>query len=71
MSMNSQSLEIGSTQIRFLSTVKGLVSESEFVEKEIDSFEPDLIALGLSEGEIEGNGMVNPMICQDGMKFMG
>jgi len=54
MSMNSQYLEIGSTQIRILSTVKGLVSEAEDVEKEIDSFDPNLIVLGLSEGEIEG-----------------
>ena len=54
MSMNSQYLEIGSTQIRILSTVKGLVSEAEDVEKEIDSFDPNLIVLGLSEGEVEG-----------------
>jgi len=54
MSMKSQSIKIGTTQIRILSTVKGLVSEAEVVEKEIDSFIPDLIVLGLSEGEVEG-----------------
>ena len=54
MSMKSQSIKIGTTQIRVLSTVKGLVSEAEVVKKEIDSFIPDLIVLGLSEGEVEG-----------------
>jgi hypothetical protein len=54
MSMKSQSIKIGTTQIRVLSTVKGVVSEAEVVEKEIDSFIPDLIVLGLSEGEVEG-----------------
>jgi|TARA_B110000438_G_scaffold54019_1_gene54149 hypothetical protein len=52
--MKSQSIKIGTTQIRVLSTVKGVVSEAEVVEKEIDSFIPDLIVLGLSEGEVEG-----------------
>ena len=54
MSMKSQSIKIGTTQIRVLSTVKGLVSEAKVVEKEINSFIPDLIVLGLSEGEVEG-----------------
>ena len=54
MSMNPQSIEIGSTQVRILSTVKGLVSEAEVVEKEIASFNPSLIVLGISEGEIDG-----------------
>lgn len=54
MSMNSQSIKIGNTNIRILPTVKGLVSESEIVEKEIASFNPSLIVLGLSEGEIDG-----------------
>ena len=54
MSMKSQSIKIGTTLIRVLSTVKGVVSEAEVVEKEIDSFIPDLIVLGLSEGEVEG-----------------
>ena len=54
MSMKSQSIKIGTTQIRVLSTVKGLVSEAEVVEKEIYSFIPNLIVLGLSEGEVEG-----------------
>jgi hypothetical protein len=52
--MNPQSIEIGSTQVRILSTVKGLVSEAEVVEKEIASFNPSLIVLGISEGEIDG-----------------
>tara|TARA_B110000438_G_scaffold132296_1_gene128353 strand:- start:74 stop:697 length:624 start_codon:yes stop_codon:yes gene_type:complete len=52
--MNSQSIKIGNTDIRILPTVKGLVSESEIVEKEIASFNPSLIVLGLSEGEIDG-----------------
>ena len=54
MSMNSQSIKIGNTDLRILPTVKGLVSESEIVEKEIASFNPSLIVLGLSEGEIDG-----------------
>jgi len=54
MSMNSQSIKIGNTDIRILPTVKGLVSESEIVEKEIASFNPSLIVIGLSEGEIDG-----------------
>ena len=52
--MNSQSIKIGNTDLRILPTVKGLVSESEIVEKEIASFNPSLIVLGLSEGEIDG-----------------
>ena len=54
MSMKSQSIKIGTTQIRFLSTVKGLVSESKIVENEIDSFNPDLVALGMSPEEVNG-----------------
>ena len=54
MLMNSQSIKIGNTDLRILPTVKGLVSESEIVEKEIASFNPSLIVLGLSEGEIDG-----------------
>ena len=54
MSMNSQSIKIGNTDLRILPTVKGLVSESEIVEKEIAFFNPSLIVLGLSEGEIDG-----------------
>ena len=54
MSMKFQSIKIGTTQIRVLSTVKGLVSEAEVVENEIDSFIPNLIVLGLSAGEVEG-----------------
>ena len=52
--MNSQSIKIGNTDLRILPTVKGLVSESEIVEKEIAYFNPSLIVLGLSEGEIDG-----------------
>jgi len=52
--MNSQSIKIGNTDLRILPTVKGLVSESEIVEKEIAFFNPSLIVLGLSEGEIDG-----------------
>ena len=54
MSMKSQSIRIGTTQVRVLSTVKGLVSEAVIVENEIDSFVPSLIVLGLSKEEVEG-----------------
>jgi len=52
--MNPQSIEIGSTQIRILSTVKGLVSEAKMVEDEINSFEPKLVALSVGPDEVEG-----------------
>ena len=38
--MNPQTIVIGDTQIRLLSTIKGLVSEAEIVESEIKSFSP-------------------------------
>ena len=52
--MNPQTIKLGNTKIRILSTVKGLVSESIFVEKEIDSFKPDLVALGIGPEEVQG-----------------
>ena len=52
--MNPQTVTIGDTQIRFLSTVKGLVSEAEIVESEIESFKPDLVALSVGPEEIKG-----------------
>ena len=52
--MNPQIVSLGKTQIRILSTVKGLVSEAAFVEEEIESFEPDLVALSIGPEEIEG-----------------
>ena len=52
--MNPQTIKLGNTKIRILSTVKGLVSESTFVEKEIDSFKPDLVALGIGPEEVQG-----------------
>ncbi len=52
--MNPQIVSLGKTQIRILSTVKGLVSEAAVVEEEIESFEPDLVALSISPEEIEG-----------------
>ena len=52
--MNSQTVTVGNTQIRILSTIKGLVSESEIVENEIESFEPDLVTLSVGPGEIDG-----------------
>ena len=52
--MNPQTVTIGDTQIRFLSTVKGLVSEAEIVEAEIESFKPDLVALSIGPEEIKG-----------------
>ncbi len=52
--MNPQTVTVGNTQIRILSTIKGLVSESEIVENEIESFEPDLVALSVGPGEIDG-----------------
>ena len=45
---------MGNCQIRFLSTVKGLASESKIVETEINSFDPDLVALGMGPEEING-----------------
>tara|TARA_B100000482_G_scaffold50146_1_gene33594 strand:- start:267 stop:887 length:621 start_codon:yes stop_codon:yes gene_type:complete len=52
--MNPQIVSLGKTQIRILSTVKGLVSEVAVVEEEIESFEPDLVALSIGPEEIEG-----------------
>ena len=52
--MNPQTVTIGDTQIRFLSTVKGLVSEAAIVESEIESFKPDLVALSIGPEEIKG-----------------
>ena len=52
--MNPQTISIGDTQIRILSTVKGLVSEADIVENDIDIFEPDLVALSLGPEEIDG-----------------
>ena len=52
--MNPQTVKIGDTQIRVLSTVKGLVSEAEIVESEIESFKPDLVTLSIGPEEIKG-----------------
>ena len=52
--MNPQTITLEDAEIRILSTVKGLVSESKIVEREIDSFNPDLVALGMGPEEING-----------------
>ena len=52
--MNPQTITIGKTQIRILSTIKGLVSEAKVVEDEIVSFEPELVTLSIGPEEIEG-----------------
>lgn len=52
--MNPQTITLGNSEIRILSTVKGLVSESDIVESEIESFNPDLIALGIGPEEVNG-----------------
>ena len=52
--MNPQTITLGNSEIRMLSTVKGLVSESDIVESEIESFNPDLIALGIGPEEVNG-----------------
>ena len=52
--MNSQPVSLGKAQIRVMSTVKGLDSEAAVVEEEIESFEPDLVALSIGPEEIEG-----------------
>ena len=52
--MNPQTITLENTEIRILSTVKGLVSESQIVENEIESFNPDLVALGMGPEEING-----------------
>jgi hypothetical protein len=52
--MNPQTVTVGNTQIRILSTIKGLVSESGIVENEIESFEPDLVTLSVGPEEIDG-----------------
>ena len=52
--MKPQSVTVGETQIRILPTVKGLVSESEIVEAEINSFDPDLVALSIGPEEVAG-----------------
>ena len=52
--MNPQTVTVGNTQIRILSTIKGLVSESKIVENEMKSFEPDLVTLSVGPEEIDG-----------------
>lgn len=52
--MNPQTITLGNSEIRILSTVKGLVSESDIVESEIESFDPDLVALGIGPEEVNG-----------------
>ena len=52
--MNPQTINLGNCEIRILSTVKGLVSESDIVESEIESFDPDLVALGIGPEEVNG-----------------
>ena len=52
--MKPQSVTVGETQIRILPTVKGLVSESEIVEAEINSFNPALVALSIGPEEVAG-----------------
>ena len=52
--MNPQTINLGNTVIRILSTVKGLVSESQIVENEIEAFNPDLVALGMGPEEVNG-----------------
>ena len=52
--MNPQTIVIGDTQIRILSTIKGLVSEAEIVESEIKSFSPELVVLSIGPEEIDG-----------------
>ena len=52
--MNPQTINLGNSEIRILSTVKGLVSESDIVESEIESFDPDLVALGIGPEEVNG-----------------
>ena len=52
--MNPQTITLGNSEIRILSTVKGLVLESDIVESEIESFDPDLVALGIGPEEVNG-----------------
>tara|TARA_B100000953_G_scaffold207713_1_gene171419 strand:- start:91 stop:708 length:618 start_codon:yes stop_codon:yes gene_type:complete len=52
--MNPQTIKLGNTKIRILSTVKGLVSESSIVESEITNFNPHLVALGIGPEEVQG-----------------
>ena len=52
--MNPQTITLGNSEIRILSTVKGLVSESDIVEGEIESFDPDLVVLGIGPEEVNG-----------------
>ena len=52
--MNPQTIVIGDTQIRLLSTIKGLVSEAEIGESEIKSFSPELVVLSIGPEEIDG-----------------
>jgi hypothetical protein len=52
--MEPQTITVGNTQIRILPTIKGLVSEAKLVEDEINSFEPNLVALSVGPEEIDG-----------------
>jgi len=52
--MNPQTITVDNTQIRILSTIKGLVSEANVVESEIENYKPDLVALGIGPEEVQG-----------------
>ena len=51
--MITNEISLPHCRLRILSTIRGIVSESTVVESEVENFSPDVLALGISPGELE------------------
>ena len=51
--MITNEISLSHCRLRILPTIRGLVSESTVVESEVENFSPDVLALGISPGELE------------------
>ena len=51
--MITNEISLSHCRLRILSTNRGLVSESTVVKSEVENFSPDVLALGISPGELE------------------
>ncbi|OIR16607.1 MAG: hypothetical protein BEU04_01325 [Marine Group III euryarchaeote CG-Bathy1] len=51
--MITNELSMSGCRLVILSTIRGLVSESKDVESKVENFSPDVIALGISPGELK------------------
>jgi len=52
--METKRLRLGECEVHLLPVIKGLVSETERVRAEFDSFRPDKVAISISKEELEG-----------------